>query len=78
MKIHLPRCGFKSCLYQSDGNCTKPIEYQRCEYASAVQNLEWIMGAQKLCAMCQNNWCKDATTSEVTCVPVWNGLRIGG
>lgn len=76
--MHLPRCGFKPCRYQSDGNCTKPTEYQRCEYTSAVQNLELIMGTQKFCALCQNNWCKDATTSDATCTPVWNGLRIGG
>jgi len=78
MKMHLPRCGFKLCRNQFDGNCTKPTEYQRCEYISAVQNLETIMGTQKFCMLCQNNACKDAATSEATCVPVWNGLRIGG
>lgn len=32
MRIDLPTCGFKSCRYCFDGNCTKRIEYDRCEY----------------------------------------------
>lgn len=78
MRIDLPGCGFKSCRHQFDGNCTKQAEYQRCEYIFAVQTIELIMGAQKFCAMCQNSECKNATTSEATCIPVWNRLRIGG
>ena len=32
MRIDLPTCGFKSCRYCFDGNCTKKVEYDRCEY----------------------------------------------
>ena len=78
MRIDLPRCGFKLCRNQFDGNYTKQVEYQRCEYISAVQNLELIMGTQKICVLCQNAACKSSTTSEAVCEPVWNGMRIGG
>ena len=27
MRIDLPTCGFKSCRYCFDGNCTKKVEY---------------------------------------------------
>lgn len=77
MRIDLPKCGFKMCRNQIDGNCTKPVEYQRCEYISAVQTLETIMYSQKFCALCQNVVCKNNITSESACEPVWNGMRIG-
>ena len=32
MRIDLPTCGFKPCRYCFDGNCTKRMEYDRCEY----------------------------------------------
>ena len=77
MQIELPRCSFKTCRYQFDGNCTKQIEYERCKYIAAVQNLELIMGTQKLCTLCQNNMCKNAISSKAACNPIWNGQKIG-
>lgn len=76
MRIDLPRCGFKPCRHQFDGNCTYPDEYKRCQYIRAVETIEAIMGTQKFCTLCQNNSCKDGITSEATCIPVWNGLGI--
>ena len=73
--MNLTQCDFKPCQYQFDGNCTKPTEYQKCEYISAVQMLEAIIGSQKFCVLCKNRLCKNATT-PVTCIPIWNGLRI--
>jgi hypothetical protein len=32
MRIDLPTCGFKSCRYCFDGNCTNKVEYNKCEY----------------------------------------------
>ena len=78
MRIDLPRCDFELCRNQVDGNCTKQSEYQKCEYISAVQNLELIMETQKFCALCKNNACKNSITSEAACAPAWNGRRIGG
>lgn len=66
------------CRNQFDGNCTKPVEHQKCEYISAVQTLELIMGTQKFCVLCQNVACKNSITLEAACEPVWNGMRIGG
>lgn len=78
MRTDLPKCRFKMCRNQFDGNCTKPVEHQKCEYVSAVQNLELIMGTQKFCVLCQNVACKNSITLEAACEPVWNGMRIGG
>lgn len=78
MRTDLPKCRFKMCRNQFDGNCTKPVEHQKCEYISAVQNLELIMGTQKFCVLCQNAACKNSITLEAACEPVWNGMRIGG
>lgn len=30
MRIDLPICSFKNCIYNSGYNCTKPNEYQAC------------------------------------------------
>jgi hypothetical protein len=40
MRIDLPTCGFKSCRYCFDGNCTKKVEYDRCEYGTPVFSIE--------------------------------------
>ena len=32
MRIDLPTCGFKSCRYCFDGNCTNKVKYNKCEY----------------------------------------------
>lgn len=74
MRIDLPLCGFKACRYQYDGNCTKQVEYTKCSYINAVKTLESIMGSQKLCVLCQNELCKNSTTSDALCEPVWNGI----
>ena len=44
MRIDLPTCGFKSCRYCFDGNCTKRVEYDRCEYHE-YKNLYYMHGA---------------------------------
>lgn len=50
MRIDLPQCNFKNCRFSLDGNCTKKIEYDRCEYrileeelavAEPVRHGEW-------------------------------------
>lgn len=38
MRIDLPNCGFKNCKYCFDGNCTKPEEYDRCEFIKMKLN----------------------------------------
>lgn len=40
MRIDLPTCGFKSCRYCFDGNCTKKVEYDRCEYREYKNSLQ--------------------------------------
>ena len=40
MRIDLPTCGFKSCRYCFDGNCTKRVEYDRCEYRAYKGSLQ--------------------------------------
>lgn len=40
MRIDLPTCGFKSCRYCFDGNCTKRVEYDRCEYREYKDSLQ--------------------------------------
>ena len=32
MHIDEPCCGFQSCSYYFDGNCTSKIKYESCEY----------------------------------------------
>lgn len=39
MRIDLPTCGFKPCRYCFDGNCTKKVEYDRCEYREYKNSL---------------------------------------
>lgn len=74
MRIDLPRCGFKACRYQADGNCTQPAKYQACEYILAIHSLNTIVGSQKLCTLCQNYTCEGVSIGE-PCSPIWSGLR---
>lgn len=76
MRIDLPLCGFKQCKYQSDGNCTRQIEYDRCAYIHAIKTIEAIIGTQKYCVLCDNTSCKNTSTKAPSCHPVWNGLSI--
>ena len=39
MKIDLC-CDFGQCCFCSDGSCTRPEEYKRCTYISAVKTIE--------------------------------------
>lgn len=39
MRIDLPGCGFKNCRFSFDGNCTKKVEYERCEYRIAKDEI---------------------------------------
>ena len=32
MRIDLPQCNFKTCIYSFDGNCTNKNRYETCEY----------------------------------------------
>ena len=32
MRIDLPQCNLKTCLYSFDGNCTNKNRYEACEY----------------------------------------------
>lgn len=47
MRIDLPTCGFKSCRYCFDGNCTNKVEYDRCEYREYKDSLRvhgrWLL-----------------------------------
>lgn len=47
MRIDLPTCGFKSCRYCFDGNCTNKVEYDRCEYREYKDSLQvhgrWLL-----------------------------------
>lgn len=54
-----------------------------CDYARVVKEnkrmkevLESIMGSQKFCALCANSQCKNATTQEAVCSPIWNETSI--
>lgn len=73
MRIDLPCCGFHACRFQFDGNCTNKQKYVVCEYQKMSNVLHAIIGSQKLCVMCANTQCKDATTQSRNCIPVWNG-----
>lgn len=48
-------------------------EFQEKEYKKAKETIEFIMGSQKFCMMCNNLACKNGTTGEVSCSPIWNG-----
>lgn len=50
-----------------------------CDYAKVVKEnkrmkatLESIMGSQKYCALCANTGCKNSSTQDATCDPIWN------
>lgn len=38
MRIDLPRCDFKNCKYQFDGNCMDKGRYEKCEYIELALN----------------------------------------
>ena len=40
MRLDLPQCNFKNCRFSFDGNCTNKIEYERCEYRLANDELD--------------------------------------
>lgn len=43
------------------------------QYREAKETIEFIMGSQKFCALCSNLACKNSTTGEVGCEPMWSG-----
>ena len=61
MRIDLPTCGFKSCRYCFDGNCTKMVEYDRCEYREYKDSLQvhghWETNSDRpdslICSVCK-------------------------
>ena len=61
MRIDLPTCGFKSCRYCFDGNCTKRVEYDRCEYRAYKDSLQvhgqWETSSDRpdslICSVCK-------------------------
>lgn len=77
MRIDLLQCGFKSCKFQLDGNCTKKSEFDRCEYKRMASAINAIIMAFNLCCLCQNTKCQNSGHDECGCVPVWNGLSFG-
>ena len=73
MRIDLPTCGFKSCKYCFDGNCTKKVEYDRCEYRGYKDSLQlhgrWEWDTQDI------YWCTNCNekihVKEVMGIPDW-------
>lgn len=48
MRIELPFCGFHNCRHYFDGNCSKKIEYEKCEYRIARDNIALKMDKQRI------------------------------
>lgn len=73
MRIDLPTCGFKLCRYCFDGNCTKKVEYDRCEYREYKDSLQlhgrWEWDTQDI------YWCTNCNekiyVKEVMGIPDW-------
>lgn len=76
MRMELPRCDFKRCTFFFDGNCTTKRHFEQCDYQRMKTTLESIMSARKLCVLCGNAQCKNATTDEKICDPIWNGTTV--
>ena len=74
MRVDLPQCGFKNCKFSWDGNCLYRLEYKRCEHRLAIETLENIIGAQKLCILCKYSGCDHKVAQGTNCSPLWNGL----
>ena len=43
MRIDLPQCNLKTCLYSFDGNCTNKNRYETCEYQLNKIQLEELV-----------------------------------
>ena len=41
MRIDLPGCNIKTCCYCFDDNCTKPEQYERCDYGIMKEKYEY-------------------------------------
>ena len=39
MRIDLPCCDFKNCMFQFDGNCMDKANYEKCEYEEIIQKI---------------------------------------
>ncbi len=74
MRIDQPQCSFKNCRNQFDGNCKDKIGHEQCSYRRAVQTLEEIIKAQRLCVLCMERGCSNGGE----CVPNWSGSTLGG
>lgn len=73
MRIDLPRCGFKNCRFQADGNCVNESEYSRCNHVKMEGTINSIIKAYNICCLCQNTMCE----KDDVCVPIWNGQYFG-
>lgn len=73
MRIDLPQCGFKNCRFNSDGNCRRRSEYERCDHAHAIMMLERLIMDDKICWLCQYARHKQNGKCDGTCAPIWNG-----
>ena len=82
MRIDLPTCGFKSCRYCFDGNCTKRVEYDRCEYReyknSSQAHGHWIEYQIPHIICCSNcDWATDVVEKNFQYCPMC-GIQMDG
>lgn len=84
MRIDLPTCGFKSCRYCFDGNCTKKVEYDRCEYREYKNSLrvhgQWETNSDRpdslICSVCKcgfDMWKHDPHNYCLNCGAIMDG-----
>lgn len=73
LRIDLPRCGFKNCRFQADGNCVNESEYSRCNHVKMEGTINSIIKAYNICCLCQNTMCE----KDDVCVPICNGQHFG-
>lgn len=74
MRIDLPTCGFKSCRYCFDSNCTNRVEYNMCEYREYKDSLQshgnWIEYQIPQIICCSNcDWATDVSEKNFQYCP---------
>lgn len=77
-KIHnsQKRCDFLNCRFNSKEYCLQEKDGMHCDYRCAVNTLETILETQKFCGLCGNLACKNASTQDKSCDPIWNKIRL--
>lgn len=58
MRIDLPQCNFKTCLYSFDGNCTNKNRYETCEYQLNMEEIERLNAYIAKCKSGEEYWVK--------------------